>query len=254
MYQMLLEAGLGRRKLPHLKALLCGGAPCPEPLIEAYHERGLPLRQGYGLTEVGPNCFTLAPLEGPHRVGSVGRPAFHSEARLVGSDGRDVPPDTPGELWLRGPHVTAGYWNKPEETAKVLDRDGWFHTGDGLRRTEDGFFYVAGRLKDMFISGGENVYPAEVENTLAGHPAVAQVAVLGVPDEKWGQVGLAAIILAEGVSAPESAELRAWTRRRIAAYKVPKHWRFVSEMPLTSSGKIRKDVLVAELWTDDQRS
>jgi fatty-acyl-CoA synthase len=245
-YQMLRDAGFGRRPARGVRQLLCGGAPLPIPLLEAYHEAGLPLRQGYGLTEVGPNCFSLAPLEGPHRLGSVGVAAFHSQARVVDDEGRDVPPDTPGELWLRGPHVTLGYWRQPEATRAVLDDDGWFHTGDVHRRSEDGTHYVVGRKKEMYISGGENVYPAEVENVLSGHPWVHQVAVLGVEDARWGQVGLAVIVLGEGAPSPLDPEaLRLFARARLAGYKVPKHWAAVEAMPLTSSGKIRKDVLAS---------
>lgn len=247
MYRALLEAGFGEGPAPALRSLLCGGAPLPLPLLEAYHEAGLPLRQGYGLTEVGPNCFTLAPLDGPHRLGSVGRPMFHSEARVVDDAGRDVAPDTPGELWLRGPHVCAGYLNAPEQTAAALDEAGWFHTGDTMRRSEDGVFYPVGRKKNMFISGGENVYPAEVENVLSGHPAVHDVAVIPVADERWGQVGLAAIVVAPGHSEPEPDRLRAWTRERLAAYKVPKHWRFVAQLPVTSSGKVQREQLAQQL-------
>jgi fatty-acyl-CoA synthase len=248
MYEMLLGAGLA--KVPSLKALLCGGAPCPLPLLDAYHDAGLPLRQGYGLTEVGPNCFTLSPLSGPHRLGSVGCPAFHGEARLVDDDGGEVTVGE-GELWLRGPHVTAGYLNNPEATAEALDDEGWFHTGDALMRTEDGVFYVVGRKKNMFISGGENVYPTEVEGVLLGHPSIVEVAVVAVPDPKWGEVGLAAMVLREGDEAPAPAALRAWAKERLAGYKVPRHWRFLDALPLTSSGKPRRKELVAMLTGSD---
>jgi fatty-acyl-CoA synthase len=250
MYRMLLEAGLGARATPHLKALLCGGAPCPVELLDAYHEQNLPLRQGYGLTEVGPNCFTLSPLVGPHRRGSVGQPMFHGEVKLADDAGADVGSDMPGELWLRGPHVTAGYLGGDRAGSHLppaLDPDGWFHTGDMLKRSPDGAFYVVGRKKNMFISGGENVYPAEVENVLAGHPAVAQVAVLGVPDERWGQVGLAAVVLAEGCERPSAQDLEQHLRSRIASYKVPKKWRFLPELAMTSSGKIDRRALRAQL-------
>lgn len=248
MYRAMGDAGLGRRPIPTLRSLLCGGAPLPLPLLESYHEAGLPLRQGYGLTEVGPNCFTLAPLEGPDRLGSVGLPMFHSEARLVDDAGREVAPETPGELWLRGPHVCAGYLNAPEQTAAVLDEAGWFHTGDTMRRSEGGVFYPVGRKKNMFISGGENVYPAEVENVLSGHPAVHDVAVIPVADERWGQVGLAAIVVAPGHPQPQTEQLRAWARERLAAYKVPKHWRIVEQLPVTSSGKVQREQLARQLF------
>lgn len=254
MYQMLMDAGLARRTLPALRWRLLGGAPCPDALLDACERVGHPLNQGYGLTEVGPNCFTLG-IDGAPR-GSVGMPVPGSEARLVRDDGSTVPSNDAGvgELWLRGPHVCAGYWNRPEETARALDPDGWFHTGDYARRDGQGYFAIVGRKKEMFISGGENVYPAEVENTLASHPAVAEVAVVGVPDARWGEVGLAVIVPAAGqgpdAQHPDHAltdDLRQWTRERLAAYKVPRHWKLVPALPRTPTGKVRKETLPALL-------
>ncbi|PKN56626.1 MAG: hypothetical protein CVU56_15150 [Deltaproteobacteria bacterium HGW-Deltaproteobacteria-14] len=243
MYQALLEAGIRDVPLPSVRALLCGGAPCPHPLINRYHGAGLPLRQGYGLTEVGPNCFTLAPLEGPHRLGSVGWPAFHGGARLVDDAGLDVPPGTPGELLLKGPHVTAGYYNQPELTAAALDADGWFHTGDVLRCSEDGAFYVVDRKKEMFISGGENVYPAAVELVLGTHPDVAMVAVVPADDARWGQVGVAALVLRGGAAPPRDEALKAWAKAHLASYEVPKRWAVLDALPLNASGKVDKAAL-----------
>lgn len=246
MYEMMAHAGLLRRAQgPGPRTLLCGGAPVTDHLLDLYHEAGLPLRQGYGLTEVGPNCFTLSPTEGPDRIGTVGHPAFHSRARLVDAAGKDVEAGTPGELWLHGPHVTRGYLHNPEATAAALTPDGWFRTGDLLARNERGVYSVVGRLKDMFISGGENVYPAEVENLLVEHPQVEAAAVVGVPDPKWGQVGLAAIIPTDPQAPPDGATLTAWMRERLARYKVPKHWRFLSAYPLNATGKVQKNVLQA---------
>ena len=252
MYQMLLDAGLASRSLPALRWRLLGGAPCPDALLDAYERAGQPLNQGYGLTEVGPNCFTLG-IGGAPR-GSVGVPVPGTEARLVRDDGRIASREDAGvgELWLRGPHVCAGYWHRPEETARALDADGWFHTGDYARRDAQGYFSIVGRKKEMFISGGENVYPAEVENTLASHPAVAEVAVVGVPDERWGEVGLAVIVPADAPAAQDAqdalaADLRRWTRERLATYKVPRHWKLVRELPKTPTGKVRKETLPALL-------
>jgi fatty-acyl-CoA synthase len=248
MYQMLADRGFldGAMRPSAIRSLLCGGAPLSLSLLDRYHEARLPLRQGYGLTEVGPNCFTLSPLDGPHRRGSVGHLAFHSEARLAGG-GRDVADGETGELWLRGPHVTKGYLGKPDATAAVLDADGWFHTGDTMRRSADGVYYVVGRIKEMFISGGENVYPGEVEVVLADHPAIAEVAVVAVPDPRWGQVGAAVFTLADNESAPGEEALRGWARARLAAYKVPKRWRAIDALPRTSTGKVAKAAL-AELF------
>lgn len=239
MYQMLIDAGLLERRLPRARAMLCGGAPCPESLIARMHEAGLPFRQGYGSTEVGPNCFTLSPLDGPHRVGSVGMAAFHGESRVVGDDGLDVASDEHGELWLRGPHVSAGYYGRPSHT----DEDGWYHTGDLVRRTADGFYYVVGRKKDMFISGGENVYPAEIENALDAHPAVHAAAVIGAPDRKWGQVGVAFVVPREAVLITED-DLLAFLRDRIARFKVPRRIHFVDALPANATGKVNKEKLL----------
>ena len=247
MYAMMADAGFLKGDAPRVRALLCGGAPLPDRLLDTYHEAERPLRQGYGLTEVGPNCFTLSPLTGPDRVGTVGYPAFHSEARLVDDDGQDVADEVPGELWLRGPHVTTGYLNQPKVTAAALTEDGWFKTGDLLQRSPRGVFSVVGRKKDMFISGGENVYPAEIENALSTHPEIASVVVLGVPDERWGQVGLAAVIAANPEAPPTAEALAAWSKDHLARYKIPKHWRFVEAFPLNSTGKVQKAVLLDEL-------
>lgn len=249
MYAMMADAGLLDGDASAVQALLCGGAPLPDRLLDRYHEAGRPLRQGYGLTEVGPNCFTLSPLTGPDRIGTVGYPAFHSEMRLVDEGGRDVEVGAPGELWIRGPHVCRGYLNQPEQTAAALTEEGWFRTGDILRNNERGVFSVVGRKKDMYISGGENVYPAEVENVLAAHPDVSSVVVLGVPDAKWGQVGLAAIIPKNPRSLPPEASLSEWTRERLAKYKVPRVWKFVEDFPLSSSGKVLKSELLERLYT-----
>ncbi|HJL42572.1 MAG TPA: AMP-binding protein [Myxococcales bacterium LLY-WYZ-16_1] len=244
MYEMMADAGLlapGAKALP--RALLCGGAPVTHQLAERFHAEGLPLRQGYGLTEVGPNCFTLSPPSGPDRVGTVGYAAFHGEARLVDETGQPVEPGTPGELWLRGPHVTRGYVGNPKATAAALRPDGWFKTGDLLVQNERGVFSVVGRLKDMFISGGENVYPAEVENLLVEHPDIQSAAVVGVSDPKWGQVGLAVLVPERPDAPPEAQKLAGWLKAQIARYKVPKHWRFVSSYPLNATGKVEKKQL-----------
>ncbi len=253
MYQMLLDAGLDGAKLPSLHTLLCGGAPCPHSLIERYLDLGYNFRQGYGLTEVGPNCFSLSPADVSRKLGTVGLPIFHSEARVSLPDNAEAAPNEVGELWLRGPHVTLGYWGKPEATAAVLDPQGWFHTGDLVKRDADGYFHIAGRKKEMFISGGENVYPAEVENTLAAHPGVQEVTVVGVPDARWGEVGLAAIVRRHNVDIPmDDASLRQWTRERLAPYKVPKHWRLVEELPKNSSGKIVKPAVLEMLFPAEE--
>jgi fatty-acyl-CoA synthase len=218
-----------------VRFFISGGAPCPAPLLEGWRtEKRVVMRQGYGLTEVGPNCFAMTDAESVTKSGAVGRPVLHLEARLVG--GGHV-----GELALRGPHVCAGYWRRPDATAEVL-RDGWFHTGDIARRDADGFYYIVGRAKDMIISGGENIYAAEVEAVLHEHPAVAEAALIGVPDERWGEVGVAAVIArpAARISEPE---LLAFCSGRLARYKIPRRVVFVDDFPRTALGKPQKTEL-----------
>jgi fatty-acyl-CoA synthase len=172
------------------------------------------------------------------KLGSVGKPIFHSEMRLVDEEGRDVPVGATGELLIKGPHVCTGYWREPEATAESLV-DGWFHTGDMARVDEDGFFYIAGRYKDMIISGGENIYAAEVEAVFTEHPAVSEAALIGVPHEKWGEVGLMVVVLEKGEAATEE-QLQAFCSQRLARYKVPKRVVFTDALPYSSYGKVMK--------------
>jgi fatty-acyl-CoA synthase len=219
-----------------LKLLISGGAPCPAPVFERFFARGVDFKTGYGLTEAGPNNFWL-PLEQVRRKpGAVGVPLFHVEVRLEG-DG-DV-----GELLIRGPHVCAGYWRRPEESAKAL-AGGWLHTGDLAERDADGCYRIVGRVKDLIISGGENIYPAEVESVIAGHPEVAEVAVIGVPDPKWGEVPRALVVQRPG-TAPTAEALLAYCQGRLARYKTPKTVRFVDVLPRTAAGKVDRRELAA---------
>lgn len=228
-----------------VRFFVSGGAPCPVGLIRRYQARGLVFRQGYGLTEAGVNCFSMTDEESVRKAGSVGRPILHSAVRLVGPDGRDVAPGEVGELWIAGPHVCSGYWQRPEETARSFEGP-FFKTGDLARMDEDGFFYIVGRLKEMFISGGENVYPAEVEAVLANHPAVAEVAVVGVPDARWGEVGMAVVVLRPGASLTLES-LRAYCEGKLARYKIPKHLAVVDALPRNAYGKVVKHRLVERL-------
>ena len=175
------------------------------------------------------------------KKGSIGRPLPFTQAKVVDAAGRDVPDGEVGELWLRGPHVCLGYWNDPEATAAALDADGWFHTGDSARRDDEGFFYIAGRTKDMLISGGVNVYPAEIEGELLLHPQVADAAVVGIPHETWGEVGVAFVVPRGGAPSPD--ELAAFLATRLARYKLPKQYVFVETLPRTAYGKVVKGAL-----------
>lgn len=239
MYQMLFDAGLDKHDTSSLKTLLCGGAPCPDRLLDAYLDRGLCFRQGFGMTEVGPNCFSLPPWMVGRLRGSVGQPVLHGAARVVDEAGRVLPPGETGELCLSGPHVCRGYWGDPEATGQAI-RDGWMHTGDYARSDEQGFFYVAGRKKDMFISGGENVYPAEIERVVLDFPGVLEAAVVAVPDARWGEVGLAAVVGDVDLDA-----LRAFCAGRLARFKVPKRLERVDALPRNASGKVVKPTLRA---------
>ncbi len=242
MFQMMLEApNFVSADLASVRFFITGGAPCPIPLIEAYAARGLMFKQGYGLTEAGPNCFTLDARDAVRKAGSVGFPNMHVDVRVVDDAGRDVNPGEDGELLIRGPHVIPGYWRNPEATAKALE-GGWLHTGDVVRRDEEGYFYIVDRKKDMFISGGENVYPAELEKALAKHPGIAEAAVIGIPNEKWGEVGRAIVAPRAGAGLTED-EVLLFLADKVARYKIPKSVVFVSELPRNASGKVVKGEL-----------
>ena len=219
-----------------------GGEAMPEPLIRTWQDKGVPIRQGFGMTEVGVNCFSLPERDALRKIGSIGFPNFYVDATVVDEDGDEVPPNTTGELLLRGPVVTPGYWNDPAATDEAIDENGWFHTGDLVEVDEKGYYYVVGRKHDMFISGGENVYPAEIESALYEHPQVDEAAVLGVPDDEWGEVG-AAFVVPDGDLSSET--ITAHCREHLAKYKVPKHVRLLDNLPLGDSGKVDKAALRA---------
>lgn len=231
---------------PKLRALITGGAPCPPTLIERWLiEKGVPLCNGFGMTEAG--SVLQVPVSASREAmlaksGSVGLRLMSIEARVVDEDGREVPAGGAGELLLRGPTITPGYWNRPEETARAFTADGWFRSGDAVRVDEDGHYWVLDRRKDMFISGGENVYPAEVEAALVELPDVTQAAVCGVPDERWGEVGCAWIVRAAG-SGVDADQILEHCRTRLARYKVPKQILFADALPISPAGKIQKHIL-----------
>ncbi|MCP4871765.1 MAG: long-chain fatty acid--CoA ligase [Proteobacteria bacterium] len=228
--------------LSSLDWVISGGAPCPLPEIEAWWDRGVEFRQGYGLTEVGPNCFVMPAGEGLARAGTVGFPMPHLEVRLVDEHDAPVAPGEVGELQLRGPTVCAGYWRQPEATAQALGDDGWFRTGDLFVEAPFGGFRCAGRRKEMFISGGENVYPGEVERVLGGIEDVLEAAVVPVEHPLWGEVGHAFVALRPGAKlAPEA--IVALCRSRLAGYKVPRHVTALDELPKGATGKIHKPTL-----------
>ncbi len=246
-WKMLLEAPeFSTVDMNSVHWLISGGAPLPHYLIEAYEEKGMVLKQGFGMTEVGVNCFAMTIADSFRKAGSIGKPLMFTEVRLIDGDGRDVPVGEVGELLFRGPHVSKGYWNNPQATAEALDTDGWFHSGDQARRDEDGFYYIAGRQKDMIISGGVNVYPAEIEAVLVRHPGVEDAAVVAVPDERWGEVGIAFVVLrpepehGAGSPPPDGDSLAAFLAERLARFKIPKAFRILDQLPRTAYGKVVK--------------
>jgi fatty-acyl-CoA synthase len=235
MFQSLFEQDLGGVSP---RFLVSGGAPCPVPLLDAFLDRGLNFKQGFGMTEVGPNCFCFPDRDVRRKRGSVGVPMPGTRMKLLDDAGRET---DSGELWIGGPHVFSGYLGRPDETAKTLV-DGWVRTGDLASRDADGYYYVLGRKKEMFISGGENVYPVEVEAALHAHPAVLEAAVVGVPDPRWGEVGRAFVVARPGT--PLTAEaVAAFLDGRLARYKHPKEIQIRASLPKNAMGKILKGAL-----------
>lgn len=228
---------------PNIEAAGVGGSPTPVPLIEAWAAKGLPLQQAFGMTETSPLVTALKPEDCEVKIGSAGLPAMHCEVRIVGEDGEEMPIGEKGELWVRGPNVTPGYWNRPEATAEAIT-DGWLHTGDAAQCDEDGFIYIVDRWKDMYISGGENVYPAEVEATLVDHPDIEEAAVISVPDAEWGEIGRAHLVAATGRTL-RAEPIAKWLSTRLARYKQPRSFIIETELPRTASGKVQKHRLTA---------
>jgi fatty-acyl-CoA synthase len=230
--------------LSSLRILTCGGAPVPPALIAAYGERGLTFLQGYGMTEASPGVLFLDAGHAVSKAGSAGVQHFFSDVRVVDDALRDVAPGETGEVIVRGPHVFRGYWGLPEESAAAFT-DGWFRSGDAARADEDGYVTIVDRIKDMIISGGENVYPAEVEHAVLDHPDVLECAVIGIPDEKWGEAGRAVVVPRPGSGLTAEAVL-AHLDGRLARYKVPKSVVFTDRLPRNAAGKLLKRPLRAE--------
>jgi fatty-acyl-CoA synthase len=246
-FRMLREAPeFETADLSRVRWMISGGAPLPVFLIEEYRRRGVILKQGFGMTEVGVNCFAMTSEEAVAKAGSVGKPLLWTEARVAAEDGRELPPGEVGELWLRGPHVCSGYWNDPEETRKAFGPDGWFKTGDLARRDSEGYYFIAGRRKEIYISGGVNVSPLEVEAELLQHPHVADAAVVGIPDPMWGEVGAAFVVPRKGMSL-SADELAEFLGARLARLKIPKRFELVSELPRTPYGKVVKAELLRRI-------
>lgn len=224
-----------------VRLVMSGGAPLPVNLVRQYHEAGIILQQGFGMSEAAPSISTLSRDLALKKAGSIGRAVFHLEARVVDDDMNDVPVNEVGELVMRGLNMMQGYWNRPEATEEAF-AGGWFHSGDLARMDEEGDLYIVERKKDMFISGGENVYPAEVENAIFELPEVAETAVIGVKDEKWGEVGKAIVVLKPGKQLAGEEILNS-LKGRLAKFKVPKSVVFTDQLPRNAAGKVLKNAL-----------
>jgi fatty-acyl-CoA synthase len=248
LYETLATAPPGRFDVSRLRFLFTAGAAIPVDLIRAFEARSLVLKQGFGQTETSILCC-LDARDAVRKAGSVGRPVFHAELRIVRqaslarpvAEWEDAAAGESGEIVVRGPITMLGYWNRPEATAETL-REGWLRTGDLGFADEEGFVTLSGRSRDLYISGGENVYPAQVEAAFQGHPAIREIAVVGVPDERYGEVGRAYVVLAPGAALDPDA-LRRYGRERLAAFKVPREFVAVESLPRTVTGKVRKYVL-----------
>ena len=232
--------------LSSVVAFTSGGAPLPLHVIDTYKARGVVFRQGYGLTECAPGVTGMEPQDAYAKPGSVGRACHHTHVRVVDEAGNDCPASVEGEVIVAGPNVMIGYWNREKDTAEAI-QNGWLHTGDAGHFDADGYLYVAGRIKEMIISGGENIYPAEVANALFEHPALVDCAVIGVPDEKWGQRPVAFVVLHPAAGPAESFDTSAFNgflQDRLAKYKHPREYRFVKFLPRNATGKVVKGELL----------
>lgn len=254
MWGAILSSGaLDRHTTSTLRASMSGGAACPITIIEALRDKGLSFSEGYGLTETTAGAAILAAADVVDHAGSIGRPCMHVDAAIVDPLGEPVPVGQVGELAMRGPNISPGYWRRPEATAEAF-RDGWFYSGDLATVDEDGYYRIVDRKKDMVITGGENVYPTEIEQVLYRHPRVSEVSVYGLPDEQWGEAVTAAVVVNDGEGSAEgpgelvdeadraalAEELRAFARERLAGFKIPKRFVFLPALPRTATGKVRK--------------
>jgi fatty-acyl-CoA synthase len=241
MYNFILQqCDLKKYDLSSLRCCFTGGERVPPSLLKEYLNKGITISQCYGQTET--STIAWLPLEEAQRkLGSVGIPVFHGNVKIVDKEGKEVKPGEVGEIIVSGPILMTGYWRKPQQTGETI-KDGWLHTGDLAKKDEEGFLYVVDRGKDMFISGGENVYPAEVEKIYLENPNILNVAVVGVPDERWGEVGIVFIVMKEGEELTEEEALKL-CEGRIARYKIPRQVVFLTELPMTASQKIRRNKL-----------
>ncbi len=235
------EESFEKTDLKSVRVFCSGGAPCPVELIRAYHEQGVPLYQGFGMTETSPTVFMLSQEDYQRKIGSIGKPVMFCDIDLVDENGKSVKQGEVGELIIKGGNVFKEYWGLPDKTAEAI-KDGWFYTGDLAYKDEEGFIYIAGRKKDMIISGGENIYPLEVEQVIGEMNGINEVAVIGIQDDKWGEVPIAIVSLKENHSLT-GEEIQNYCSSKLAKYKVPKRVVFLEELPKNATGKLDKKVM-----------
>ncbi|WP_010097469.1 class I adenylate-forming enzyme family protein [Ornithinibacillus scapharcae] len=242
MYHMIIQTKeFQEADFTHMRVFVSGGAPCPHKIYDAFREKGLAFKEGYGLTEAGPNNFYIDPIDTVRKMGSVGKPMIFNDIKIVTDDGMQADVGEVGELVLRGYHSFEYYWNKPQETAEVIE-DGWVYTGDLAKQDEEGYIYIVGRKKEMIITGGENVYPLEIEHWLEAHELIDEACVVGLPDDKWGEVVTGFVSLKGEVT---EEELKVYCNQKLTRYKVPKKFYFLDEIPKTHVGKMNKAYLKA---------
>jgi fatty-acyl-CoA synthase len=246
---ILNDCDLQQYDLKSLKCIYTGGERVQPTLLSEYHKRHIPLSQIFGMTET--SILTWLPIEYAfEKAGSVGKPVFHCDLKIVNRDGSETGPGETGEIAVTGPILMSGYWNRPEQTAEVM-RDGWFYTGDLAMTDDDGFIYIVDRIKDIYISGGENIHPTEIEKHLLKNPSIFDVAVYGVPHRKWGEVGKASVVLKDGVKIT-AEEVVAFLQGKIGKFKIPRYIEFVDDLPRTPTGKIMRYILAKRFRTTEK--
>ena len=249
-YQFMMNhPDFDKTDLSRLKVAGIGGAPCAEAILRAWSDRGVSMTQGWGMTETSPGGIGLDAADAERKLGAAGKPMLHTEVKVVDDEGKELPWGEVGELYIRGPNITPGYWNKPEATEDSFDGD-WLKTGDAARFDDEGFIYIVDRWKDMYISGGENVYPAEVENVLYQIPQIAEAAIIGVPDERWGETGKAILVLKVG-EVLEEKDVISHCLENLAKFKVPQSVEFIEALPRNATGKVLKRTLRDEFLGTD---
>jgi fatty-acyl-CoA synthase len=243
MYHMMIQSeSFYETDFPTMHTFLSGGAPCPHAIYDVFEKKNLVFKEGYGLTEAGPNNFYMNPQEVRGRRGSVGKPMMYNQIKMMVTEEAEAAPGEVGEIWIRGNHLFDHYWNNSDATSEALV-DGWLRTGDLGKQDEDGYVYIVGRKKEMIITGGENVYPLEVEHSISEHDAVDAVAVVGLPDLKWGEIVTAIVVLRKGATLT-AEQLKEHCSAKLGKYKVPKKIVFADELPKTPVGKIDKKEII----------